>query len=85
LAVASIPKNRYGVYMGIINMMIVIPMLIETFTFGSVYQRVLHSDPGMAITFAGILLLMAAVAMLWIRQPSGENDADPAIAAMPQT
>jgi maltose/moltooligosaccharide transporter len=83
LAVESVPKNRYGVYMGIVNMMIVIPMLIETFTFGSVYRTILHSDPGIAITFAGVLLLAAAVAMLWIRQPSRDHDADAAIAAMP--
>ena len=30
IVVGSIPKERYGVYMGIVNMMIVIPMLIET-------------------------------------------------------
>lgn len=81
LAVASIPKNRYGVYMGIINMMIVIPMLIETFTFGSIYKSFLHSDPGTAISVAGVLMLAAAAAMLWIRQTPTERDEDDAIAA----
>jgi maltose/moltooligosaccharide transporter len=81
LAVASIPKNRYGVYMGVINMMIVIPMLIETFTFGAIYKESLHSDPGSAITFAAILLLLAAVAMLRIREaPTGAEENDPAAA-----
>jgi maltose/moltooligosaccharide transporter len=28
MVVSQIPKERYGVYMGIINMMIVIPMII---------------------------------------------------------
>ncbi len=32
----SIPSNKRGIYMGVINMMIVIPMLIQTLTFGSV-------------------------------------------------
>jgi maltose/moltooligosaccharide transporter len=74
LAVAAVPKNRYGVYMGIINMMIVIPMLIETFSFGAVYKTFLNSDPGTAISFAGVLLFLAAMAMLWIREVSPEDE-----------
>jgi maltose/moltooligosaccharide transporter len=74
LAVAAVPKERYGVYMGIVNMMIVIPMLIETFTFGRIYDTVLNADPTAAITLAGVLLFVAAVAMLWIRQaPRGQD------------
>jgi maltose/moltooligosaccharide transporter len=73
LAVPAIPKSRYGVYMGIINMMIVIPMLIQTCTFGIVYDTFLHSDPGRAITFAAILLFIAAVATLRLRGP-GEQE-----------
>jgi maltose/moltooligosaccharide transporter len=30
IVVSKIPKERYGVYMGVINMMIVIPMFIQT-------------------------------------------------------
>ena len=36
MVVHQIPKERYGVYMAIINMMIVIPMLLQTTTFGYV-------------------------------------------------
>ncbi len=64
LVVGSIPKERFGVYMGIINMMIVIPMIIQTLSFGMIYKTFLGSDPGMAITTAGVLLLFAAVAVL---------------------
>src|SRR4051812_38213625 len=45
MAVRMIPSNRYGVYMGIINMMIVIPMLIQTVTFGWIYENVLGAGP----------------------------------------
>jgi maltose/moltooligosaccharide transporter len=68
MAVRMIPPTRYGVYMGIINMMIVIPMLIHSITFGWVYSNVLGDNPNNAITFAGILLAVAAVAMLWIKE-----------------
>jgi maltose/moltooligosaccharide transporter len=76
MAVRMIPSSRYGVYMGIINMMIVIPMLIQTVTFGAVYENVLGADPGTAITFAGILLGCAAAAMAWIKEPPIVRDVD---------
>jgi maltose/moltooligosaccharide transporter len=68
LVVNDLPKERYGVYMGIINMMIVIPMIIQTLTFGAIFQNFLDSDPRNAITFAGALLAIAAVATAFIKQ-----------------
>ncbi len=68
MVVKSIPKERYGVYMGIINMMIVIPMLIQTTTFGFILRNFLDNDPRQAITFAGCLLLIAAAATLLIKE-----------------
>jgi maltose/moltooligosaccharide transporter len=67
IVVGAIPKERYGVYMGIINMMIVIPMLIQTLSFGYILKNFLNNDPGKAITFAGVLLLISAVATLLIK------------------
>jgi maltose/moltooligosaccharide transporter len=66
MVVGSIPKERYGVYMGIINMMIVVPMILQTLSFGAVYSHFLDSDPGKAIGFAGALLGLAAFATLFI-------------------
>ncbi|TAD86742.1 MAG: MFS transporter [Bacteroidetes bacterium] len=66
MVVGQIPKEKYGVYMGIINMMIVIPMLLQTLTFGYVLRNFLHNDPTKAIVFAGVLLLLAALATLLI-------------------
>jgi maltose/moltooligosaccharide transporter len=76
LVVNSIPKERYGVYMGIINMMIVIPMIIQTLSFGLIFKYVLGgaTNPSIAITFAGVLLLIAAVAVL--RIDTEENTTD---------
>lgn len=82
MAVRMIPSTRYGVYMGIINMMIVVPMLIQTVTFGAIYANVLGSDPNNAITFAGILLGVAALTMTWIKEPPIVRDVD-AVMAMP--
>jgi maltose/moltooligosaccharide transporter len=81
MAVAAIPKAQYGVYMGVINMMIVVPMLIQTLTFGAIYGSFLGSDPGNALTFAGVLLGVAAAAMLLVKQPppQAEEEAEPPI------
>jgi maltose/moltooligosaccharide transporter len=73
LVISSIPKERYGVYMGIINMMIVIPMLIQTLTFGYIHKNFLENDPTKAILFAGVLLLIAAGATLLIKSPKINN------------
>ncbi|WP_188404989.1 MFS transporter [Psychroflexus salis] len=60
MVVSDIPKERYGVYMGIINMMIVVPMILQTISFGFVLKHFLNNDPRHAITFAGVLLVISA-------------------------
>ncbi len=65
----SIPPERTGVYMGIFNMMIVIPMLLNGLTFGWIYNHVLGADPRNALSFAGALLAAAAITMLRVRDP----------------
>lgn len=67
MVVSNIPKERYGVYMGIINMMIVIPMFIQTLSFGYILKHFLHNDPREAIVFAGVLLVIAAFLTLFIK------------------
>lgn len=67
MVVADIPKERYGVYMGIINMMIVIPMIIQNLTFGFILKHFLNNDSRLAITFAGVLLILSAVCTLLIK------------------
>jgi maltose/moltooligosaccharide transporter len=69
MAVRMIPSTRFGVYMGIINMMIVIPMLIQSLTFGPIFSAFLGDDPGNAIRFAGVFLGIAGLLMLWIKEP----------------
>jgi maltose/moltooligosaccharide transporter len=67
MIVSAIPKERYGVYMGIINMMIVIPMFIQTISFGYILKHFLNNDPRLAISFAGVLLLISAICTLFIK------------------
>ena len=76
MVVNNIPKERYGVYMGIINMMIVIPMILQNVTFGFILRHFLSNDPGKAISFAGISLLLAALATTLIKPVKVSKDVD---------
>ncbi len=62
-----IPPARVGVYMGIFNMFIVIPMMIQIFTLPLFYRSLLGGDPGNVIRLAGALMLCAAVAAAFVR------------------
>jgi maltose/moltooligosaccharide transporter len=54
--------------------MIVIPMFIQTTTFGFILKHFLNDDPRNAITFAGVFLLIAASATLLIKADKPEPD-----------
>ncbi len=66
--------------MGILNMMIVVPMLIQTVTFGWIFENLLGSSGTNAILLAGVLLGLAAISMLWVNPPPEDEESplDPA-------
>lgn len=64
---SCIPPQRTGVYMGIFNMMIVIPMLLNAATFPFYYEPLLGGDARNALMLAGVLLICAALAVLRVR------------------
>ncbi len=75
LMVASmVPRERTGVYMGILNMMIVVPMLIQTLTFGWIFENLLDDKGTNAMVLAGALLGCAALAMLWVNPPQADEE-----------
>ena len=67
LLAGSIPPERAGVYMGIFNMFIVIPMIIQSFTLPLFYNSLLGGQPENVIRLAGVLLLCAAVAVCFVK------------------
>lgn len=74
MVAGMVPRERTGVYMGILNMMIVVPMLIQTLTFGWIFENLLGSRGTNAILLAGVLLVIAAVAMLWVNPPRSDEE-----------
>ena len=69
----SIPAERVGVYMGIFNMFIVIPMMIQIFTLPLFYDSWLGGNPENVIRLAGSLLICAAVATLFVKLGAGSE------------
>ena len=77
-----VPQERRGVYMGILNMMIVIPMGIQTLTFGPIVKNLLSNSAVNAILFGGVFFVIAGVLALRLKQPkSAEGDDDVIISA----
>ncbi len=62
----SIPAERNGIYMGIFNMFIVIPMLIQTLTMPLIYRPLLGGDPRNVLMLGGVLMIVGAVATLFV-------------------
>jgi maltose/moltooligosaccharide transporter len=63
----SIPAERAGVYMGIFNMFIVLPMIIQMLTLPLYYDSLLGSDPRHVIQLAGCFLCIAAALTLRVK------------------
>jgi len=70
LLAGSIPPARAGVYMGIFNMFIVIPMLIQAVTLPLIYDGLLAGHPENVIRLAGVLLALAALCVLRVKTES---------------
>ena len=66
LLAGSIPKEKTGVYMGIFNMFIVIPMIIQIFSMQYFVYDLLGENPINVIRLAGIFLILASIATLFI-------------------
>ncbi|MBO9674712.1 MAG: MFS transporter [Sphingobacteriaceae bacterium] len=64
----SIPKEKTGTFMGILNMFIVLPMLLETISFKYIYRYLLHQKPESAILFAGVLIAIGGMVVLSIKK-----------------
>ena len=76
---SAIPPQRTGVYMGIFNMMIVLPMLFFAVVMSrldlgfvsigfDVYHRLLGSDPRNLLRLCGVCLIAGGLAVAWVEE-----------------
>jgi maltose/moltooligosaccharide transporter len=66
LLASSLPKGKIGIYMGIFNMFIVIPMIIQIFTMQYFVYDLLGKNPINVIRLAGLFLLLGGIFTLFI-------------------
>jgi len=65
---ASIPADQTGVYMGIFNMFIVIPMIIQIVSMQYFVYDLLGKNPINVIRLAGVFLILGGLFSLRVGQ-----------------
>ena len=68
-----VPQERRGVYMGILNMMIVIPMGIQTLTFGPIVKNLLNNSAVNAIIMGGVFFIISGVLAFRLKEPESNE------------
>ena len=68
IVASSIPKNKMGVYMGIFNMFIVIPMIIQIITIQFGVYDLLGGNPINVVLLGGVFLILGGLSSLRIDQ-----------------
>jgi maltose/moltooligosaccharide transporter len=66
---ASIPQGKTGIYMGIFNMFIVIPMIIQIFSVQYFVYDLLGQNPINIIRLAGVFLIIGGIFSMFVSQP----------------
>lgn len=61
----AVPPARMGVYMGVFNLFIVIPQIVQSLIMPNIFNNLLGGDPRNAVVLGGFSLLIAA-ATVWI-------------------
>ena len=68
LLAGSVPKDKTGVYMGIFNMFIVLPMIIQIFTMQYFVYDWLGNNPVNVLKLAGVFLMLGGCFALFIKE-----------------
>jgi maltose/moltooligosaccharide transporter len=63
----AIKPERMGVYMGVFNLFIVIPQVVQSFLTPQIYKSLLGDNPLNAVMFGGISMLVAAASVLIVK------------------
>jgi maltose/moltooligosaccharide transporter len=66
---SSLPQQKLGIYMGLFNVFVVVPQLLVATVMGSIMKRFFPTEPIWTMAFAAGTLLVAAIAMIRVREP----------------
>lgn len=62
----ALPAHKMGIYMGIFNIFITLPQIVNGIFGGPVVKRIFDSEAIYALIMSGVFLLIAAVAVLFV-------------------
>ncbi|MFB5944337.1 MFS transporter [Albibacterium profundi] len=68
----SIPPYKMGVYMGLFNFFITFPQIVNGFLGGWIVKEFFGGEAIYAIVLAGVAMLMAAIAVLFVRDEKSQ-------------
>jgi maltose/moltooligosaccharide transporter len=63
----SIPPKKMGMFMGLFNMSITIPQIVNGIFGGMILKYFFHSDPLSSILMAGVLMILGGISVLFIQ------------------
>ena len=69
----SIPAGKLGIYMGIFNFFITLPQIINGFIGGWIVKHLYGGQPIYAIVLAGILMICAALSVVYVYDPGSKK------------
>ncbi len=62
----SIPANKMGMFMGLFNMSITIPQIINGLLSGFILKYAFNNDPIYSIMMAGFLMILGAISVIFV-------------------
>ena len=66
---SSLPQRKLGIYMGLFNIFIVVPQLLVATVMGSIMKALFPDQPIWTMLAAALVMAIAALAMLRVREP----------------
>lgn len=66
---SSIPAGKMGIYMGIFNIFITAPQILNGLIGGPMVKNVYNNQPIYAVVLAGIFMLCAAISVIYVYDP----------------
>jgi len=69
----SIPPRQMGIYMGIFNMSITIPQIVNGIFGGLILKYFFNDDPFKSIIMAGFLMILGAISMFFVKDKLDEK------------
>jgi maltose/moltooligosaccharide transporter len=62
----ALPARKMGIYMGVFNIFITVPQIINGVFGGMVVKRIFNSEAVYALIMSGVFLFIAAISVIWV-------------------